>query len=82
MEPTFNFGRTLRHLMVSRGWGEGDLARAAGLSPELVSGFVQNIFPPTFDEHAKLAAALGLEPDDLPGAQEPCRVIPLVRWGG
>lgn len=59
------FGKRVYKAMQNKGWRQSDLARAADLSRENISGYVNGRNMPTRHSLVKLAKALGVQPDDL-----------------
>lgn len=59
------FGKRVYTLMMKRGWTQSDLARYAGLNRDAVSTYVRGTAFPTPQNVSRLAAALGVEVDQL-----------------
>jgi transcriptional regulator with XRE-family HTH domain len=59
------FGQRLYSLMLERGMRQADLARAAELSRDSISGYVRARNTPDAGSLKKLAKALGVTPEDL-----------------
>lgn len=84
--PLQGLGRALETLRIQRGWSRGELARAAGVSPETVSRCEKDDGYPSTRVLESLLAALGAHLGDLFGAQvaawhEPLRLWPEVETG-
>ena len=61
-------GETVGWMRAGRMWTQGDLAREAGVSPTTVSGIESGrISRPHFGTIRKLAAALGVDPQEILG---------------
>lgn len=59
------FGKRVYTLMLKKGWHQSELARRADLPRDAVSIYVRGRSYPTPKNLAKLAAALGVSPDEL-----------------
>lgn len=59
------FARRVYRLMIERGWRQSELARQAGLSRDCVSTYTRGKSLPTSQNLEKLAAALGVNAEDL-----------------
>lgn len=59
------FGKRLYHYMLGKRMNQSDLARAAGLGRDSISQYIRGRSVPTPQNLAKLADALGIEPDVL-----------------
>jgi transcriptional regulator with XRE-family HTH domain len=59
------FGATLQHHILDRGWRQADLARAAGIGPDNVSVYVRGKSMPGPTHLRKIADALRVHADDL-----------------
>ena len=64
--PDAPFARWLRERMAERGLTREELAGAVGVSPPAVSWWATGRTYPQWDARARLAAALGADPDDVP----------------
>lgn len=66
-----DFARRLQHALNSKGWNQSDLARAADIGRDSVSVYLRAKSLPGPKHLTSIAAALGVEPDDLlPGASD------------
>lgn len=63
------FARKVYQLMLKKGWRQSELAREAGLPRDAVSVYLRAQSLPTKGNLAKLAKALGVEPDEILPAQ-------------
>lgn len=59
------FGRRLYRMLLDRGWRQSELARRAGIQRDSVSVYVRGRSFPTPLNLAKMAAALGVKPEDI-----------------
>lgn len=60
-----DFARHLYKLMVRKGWNQSELAEKAGLTRNAISTYIRGVNYPSPDSVEKLAAALGLEPEEV-----------------
>lgn len=59
------FGRRVYRLMIGRGWHQSELARRSGLKRAAISTYITGTSLPTAPALEKLAAALGVKPEEL-----------------
>lgn len=59
------FARRLWRLMVGKGWNQSELSRQSGVGRDMISGYVRAKHLPDPPHAKKLAAALGVEIEDL-----------------
>jgi transcriptional regulator with XRE-family HTH domain len=59
------FAKRLYRLMLKRGWNQSELARRANLPRDSVSTYIRAKVMPTQQSAQRLAAALGVTPEDL-----------------
>jgi transcriptional regulator with XRE-family HTH domain len=59
------FARRLYRLMLTRGWNQSELARRAELPRDSVSTYIRAKVMPTPQSAQRLAAALGVTPEEL-----------------
>lgn len=60
-----DFAKRLYRLMLSRGWNQSELARRADLPRDSVSTYIRAKVMPTPQSAQRLAAALGVTPEEL-----------------